>query len=87
MSTQLILSEDWSEYDNLKIRGGSDHRKFSCSESWERRYLIDKIHKRFPAVSKEKIEAAINACCNESNLSRERPVFVECVMRRLNLHS
>jgi hypothetical protein len=86
MSTRRVLSEDWSEYDNRKVRGGSDHRKFSCSESWEVDYLVNKIHKLHPSVSKETIKAAITACCNTPGLSREREAFVECVMKRLGLH-
>lgn len=86
MSTHAILNENWSDYDDRKKTGGPDRRKFSCTESWERTYLINKIHSLHPDVSKERIEAAINACCNDSNVSRERDAFVECVMRRLGLH-
>jgi hypothetical protein len=40
---QRILGTDWEDYDNRKLRGGSDRRKFSCDEPWEVDYLADKI--------------------------------------------
>ena len=39
---ELVL-EDWSEYDNKKVRGPQDARFFSCEEEWEVIYLINKI--------------------------------------------
>ncbi len=31
---QRILSEDWEDYDNRKIRDSRDSRYFSCEEPW-----------------------------------------------------
>lgn len=83
MSTQAILNGDWSYYDNLKLKG-VDRRKFSCNEKWEVDYLVDKIHNSHPNVAKSTIKAAIETCCQTIE-SRERDVFVGCVMKRLGL--
>lgn len=85
MSKQLIFNEDWPEYDDRKKRGGSDHRNFACTEPWEVDYLVNKIHKRYPAISTERIRAAIKKCCAEIRAPHPRPAFVECVMKRLEL--
>lgn len=44
MSTKLIL-EDWSDYDNKKIKGNPDRNKFACTEEWEVTYLKEKVKK------------------------------------------
>jgi hypothetical protein len=38
-----ILNEDWSDYDDRKIRDRRDGSKFSCEERWEVEYLADKV--------------------------------------------
>ena len=43
-----LLTEDWSVYDNRKIRDNRDRSKFSCDEQWEVDYLINKLRKHFP---------------------------------------
>lgn len=87
MSTYSVLNnENWSDYDDRKKRGGSDARNFACTESWEVDYLVNKIHKQH-RTSKDQIRVAIKACCVEIGSPHPRPAFVECVMRRLGLHS
>jgi hypothetical protein len=77
-----ILSEDWSDYDNKKKKK-EDALFFSCEESWEREYLIQKTRKVYPQYSEAVITKAIDACCLEVRAPRPRKTFVECVMRRL----
>ena len=77
-----VLHEDWSEYDNKKIRDGRDRSKFSCEEAWEREYLINKLEKHFPHKTRQHIKDAIEACCRASS-ERERTAFVTCVTGRL----
>lgn len=78
-----VLAEDWSDYDNRKIRDKRDGKYFACEESWERDYLIKKIHKVYPQYSDTQIENAINLCCKTVPAPRPRKAFVECVMQRL----
>jgi hypothetical protein len=85
MSTNSILDESWSDYDDRKKRGGSDHRNFACTESWEVDYLVDKIRKRHPHLTSEQIKAAISVCCKETKAPHPRPEFVRCVLKRLGL--
>jgi hypothetical protein len=80
---EKVLAEDWSDYDDRKKRGGSDRINFSCEESWEREYLVQKIRKTYPQYSEERIKDAIQKCCETTPAPRPRPGFVECVMRRL----
>lgn len=84
MSSKIILEEDWSEYDDRKKKK-EDRLFFSCEEDWEVDYLVNKIHKNFPAITKEQIRAAIKQCCNSVAAPRPRKIFVECVMNRLGL--
>lgn len=79
---ELVLNEDWSDYDNLKKKG-TDKLFFSCEEIWEREYLVAKIRKLYPKYSLAVITAAVGACCVEMRAPRPREAFVECVMRRL----
>lgn len=82
MSLQRVLNEDWSEYDNRKLRGNPDDRKFSCTEQWEVDYLAKKIS-RITGINELTVRNAIAKCCQLSG-NRERNVFVKCVMDRLS---
>lgn len=81
MSKEKVL-EDWSEYDDRKKRKG-DANFFSCEESWEVDYLVDKIRKSYPNFSEQKIKEAISECCKTVSGNKPRRQFVECVMNRL----
>jgi hypothetical protein len=80
---QRVLNEDWSDYDNRKIRGKKDSAFFSCEESWEVEYLVAKIQKYKPLKTQSEIKAAIAYCCNSIPGNKPRNAFVECVMGRL----
>lgn len=80
---QKILNEDWTDYDDRKIRDKRDSNFFACSESWEVNYLINKIRKHYPMYTESQIKNAIAACCNAIAAPRPRKQFVECVMLRL----
>jgi hypothetical protein len=79
-----ILNEDWSEYDNRKIRDQRDRSKFSCEEDWEVSYLVQKLRKHFPYKTDTAIREAISACCRSVPAPRPRIDFVECVTKRLS---
>ena len=82
MPHKAILAEDWSEYDNRKIKEGSDQRNFACTEAWEIDYLVKKIHNRFP-YSETIIRTSIASCCKAISSPHSRERFVECVLKRL----
>jgi hypothetical protein len=79
---QHVLNEDWSDYDNRKKRY-ADANFFSCTESWEREYLVQKIRKVHRQYSENAIITAINSCCREVGAPHPRKAFVECVMKKL----
>jgi len=81
MSLIKVL-EDWSDYDNRKKKK-EDAKDFSCSESWEVDYLINKIRKVFPQLTRTVIREAIQHCCVAVATPRPRKIFVECVLKRL----
>ena len=83
MKHEIILKENWSDYDNRKIRDNRDKNFFSCEEEWEVNYLIDLIIIKFPNLDKNKIRIAIQSCCISKNTSRLRVNFIECVMSKL----
>jgi hypothetical protein len=78
----LVLSEDWSEYDNKKKKH-TDAQFFSCDEPWEREYLVRTIRKVYSQYSNDDVETAISACCKAVPAPRPRKAFVECVMFKL----
>ena len=78
-----ILSEDWSEYDQKKIRDGRDGRFVSCEESWERDYILRKVRRHVPRRTDAEIKAAIEHCCRTVAGNKPRGPFMECVMGRL----
>lgn len=80
---EKVLNEDWSDYDNRKIRDNRDARFFFCEEQWERDYLIRKIQKFYPWYTKTMIDRAINQCCQSIMALRPREKFVQCVVQRL----
>ena len=77
-----VLNEDWSEYDNKKIRDGRDRSRVSCEEVWEREYIAEKLKKHHPTKTKEQIHAAIKSCCDQG-ASRVREHFIDCVAGKL----
>jgi hypothetical protein len=78
-----ILNEDWSDYDNRKIRDNRDKSKFSCEESWEVDYLVRKTQKHFPLKTEAQIRTAITSCCLTVKAPRPREEFVKCVAGKL----
>jgi hypothetical protein len=75
-----ILLEEWSSYDNRKIKNLQDASKFSCTERWEVEYLVDKLKKHFPLKSPQVILKAIQNCCAQVKGPHPRSQFVECVV-------
>jgi len=55
MPVKHILEEDWSDYDNKKIRDNRDAKFFACTETWEVDYLKEKIKRQPPSISEAKI--------------------------------
>ena len=86
MSIKLVL-EDWSDYDNRKIRDRRDSKDFACTERWEVDYLKNKIKKHHPHLSESLIVNAIATCCREIGSPHPRKPFVECVAKRLGILS
>lgn len=74
-----ILYEDWSDYDNRKIKESKNISKFSCEDRWEVEYLADKLKKHYPQKSHQLILEAISKCCHKAGTLYSREDFVECV--------
>ena len=79
-----ILTEDWPEYDNKKIRDGRDRSKVSCEEKWEIDYIVERLKKHFPYKTESAIRQAISGCCASVKAPRPRKEFLECVTRILS---
>lgn len=81
MSVSKIL-ENWEDYDDKKKKKG-DANFFACTEDWEVEYLLDKIQRVYPGLSRGDIKAAIASCCKQVGSPRPRREFVECVYSKL----
>jgi hypothetical protein len=75
-----VLLEEWTAYDNRKIKDEKDKSKFSCSERWEVEYLADKLKKYYPLKTRQSIMQAISHCCSKITAPHAREKFVECVI-------
>ena len=82
MTGKDILEGDWQDYDDRKSRDNQDKLKFSCNESWEVNFLVNKIRLAHPQFSEMEIRRAVSECCNIV-LVGWRDELVNCVMRRL----
>lgn len=82
MAGKNILEGDWQDYDDRKLRDNQDKEIFLCDETWERNFLINKIHLEYPEYAEIEIRKAVSACC-EIVLGGRREELVNCVMRRL----
>jgi len=80
-----VLNEDWTDYDNRKIRDQRDARLFAFTESWELDYLARKYKKAHPYLSEAAIKKAISECCGKSRTPRPREQFIQCVSERLGV--
>lgn len=83
MSKRLI-SEDWEDYDNRKIKDKRDARFFSCDEPWEVDYLLKKVKAHYPTKTEAEIKDAIAKCCKAVPAPHPREEFVKCVLNRLD---
>jgi hypothetical protein len=83
MSTLKILNEDWTDYDNKKIRDKRDGKYFSCGEEWEVNHLLKKIKKHYPSHSDTEILNVIKSCCKSVAAPRPRETFIDCVIFKL----
>lgn len=83
--SQLLQEENWTEYDNKKIRDNRDRKFFACSEPWEVDYLKKLIKRLHPRFSEEQIVTAIRNCCMTIQAPHPRRTFTECVLRRLGV--
>lgn len=79
-----VLNEDWSDYDDRKIRDGRDRSKFACTEPWEVTYLVNKLKKHYPYKTESAINTAIESCCKSVGSPHPREKFVECVTTKLD---
>ena len=75
-----ILLENWTSYDNRKIKEEKDVSKFACSERWEVEYLAEKLKNHYPLKSPQVIMHAIQNCCSRIKAPHPREKFVECVV-------
>jgi hypothetical protein len=78
-----VLNEDWSDYDNKKKKK-EDRLYFSCEESWEVEYLVEKLQPHYPKKSETDIRNAIKSCCTTVSSPRPREKFVDCVTSKLD---
>lgn len=85
MPIRKILNEDWTDYDNRKIRDRRDSKFFACSETWEVDFLKNKIKRNHPTKTEEAILHAIKMCCALGSAPYPREKFVECVLKRLSI--
>lgn len=85
MAKELLLEEDWKDYDDKQIRDNRDGNFFACSEKWEIDYLKNLIKRKFPKLSDQQISTAIEECCKSIVASSPRKTFVECVAKRLGI--
>ncbi len=77
-----VLLEEWTSYNNRKIRDEKDVTRFSCSDYWEVEYLADKLKKYYPLKTRQAIMQAITHCCSKISAPYPREKFVECVIGR-----
>lgn len=82
--THPILNDDWSEYDDHKLRDGRNQLKISCGERWELDYLLRKVKKHFPSVSENAIRVAIATCC-ANGTPRRREAFLKCIIEQISI--
>ncbi len=62
MKVKNILLDDWSEYDNRKLRNNKEVYFVDFNHEWEVEYIIEKIKKFDPYMSNGQILDAITAC-------------------------
>ncbi len=84
MTIYLVL-QNWSDYDNLKLKMGKEPRQFICSENWEVEYLVKKIRNIYPFIKDESIKEAIMTACNQLSLPHLREDFVREVLSLMGI--
>ncbi len=81
----LILSEDWTDYELRKLRFGGLVVSFDPMVGWEVNYLVEKFAKHRPDLDRMAIKISINtyAQCNKGPYRRDH--VVDWVLKRLSL--
>lgn len=82
MSVEKVLSEDWKDYDNRKLKE-EDGKFISFDEGWEQEYLKKKLRKHYPNASESQLNSAIASCRNVVPAPHPRRKFMECIHPKL----
>lgn len=76
-----ILLDDWSEYDNLKLRNNKEVYYVDFNNDWEVEYIIEKIKKFHPNTGNGQILDAITACYLKLSNSIQRKTCLEYIIQ------
>jgi len=82
MNIQELMA-NWSEYEDRKIKEGSDPKYFSYENEWEVAYLAEKIRKYNQSIPEEDVNNAIGSCSRIFSTPPLRRMFVQCIMMQL----
>jgi hypothetical protein len=82
---ELLKEENWTDYDDKKIKDSRDRKFFACSEFWEVDYLKNLIKRKHSRFSEEQILNAIKNCCATNKAPHPRKEFTECVIKKLGI--
>jgi len=77
-----IQTSDWSDYDSRKP-GDESRSYFTCEETWEVDYLVNKIRVFYPDKPEAIVRQAIKSCCGSLQDPRPRSVFIVAVMEKI----
>ncbi|PIP96093.1 MAG: hypothetical protein COW00_20050 [Bdellovibrio sp. CG12_big_fil_rev_8_21_14_0_65_39_13] len=74
------MSVDWDKLDNKK-KLGVDANFVSCSEDYEKNYLIDELVDC--GASRDEAKKAVEHCCKTVSGNKPRNEFVKCLKGQL----
>lgn len=77
-----IINDDWSNYDNKKIKLGLDPQIYTA-EDWEAQYLVDVLFKYYPKQSNYKLYKIVLQCGMIKNYRCSREEFIQIVISRI----
>ena len=73
-----LLEDSWDDLDD-KTKRDIDSAFVSCTQNYEKRYIYNRLKKKYPTLKNLHLINAIEHCCNTVPGNKPRDDFYQCL--------
>ena len=78
-----ILADNWSQYDEIKLRHNQDVMYIDSSQRWELNFIEDLLYKHLPNQDRNMIAIKVYLYFKASHAEVQRSVFIRNMITRI----